>query len=258
MSTAFQTFKDLHQAGGLLTLPNIWDAGSALLLQEKQFPAIATSSMAVANSLGYGDGEEMSFEEYLFVIRRILAAIQIPLSVDLETGYGRTPEEIYERVLTLVNLGVAGINIEDSAIGSAGRTLQDAVTFARTITYLKERLTAENQSLFINVRCDTFLLGVADALPESLRRIKLYETTGADGIFLPCIREQADIVAAVGATTLPLNVMCIPGLPDFDMLRAAGVKRVSMGGFLYQAVYNQVGALSDRIDSEQHFAGLFA
>src|SRR5882672_7359207 len=157
MTTKFKEFKDLHQSADLFILPNAWDAKSAILFQEEKFPAIATSSAAVAHSLGYEDGEGMPFSDYLFVIRRILASIQSPLSVDLEMGYGTSDEEIYANILELIHLGVSGINIEDSAVHSSGRILKDAKTFAGTIENIKNRLASKNLDLFINIRCDTYI-----------------------------------------------------------------------------------------------------
>jgi len=140
MSSKFSTFKDLHQSTGLFVLPNVWNAKSALLFQEKKFPAIATSSAAVANSLGYEDGEGMPFSDYLFIINRILSSVQIPLTVDMEMGYGRTNEEIFVNILKLIDLGVAGINIEDSTVNNSERVLKEAGIFAKTIEYIKNKL----------------------------------------------------------------------------------------------------------------------
>src|SRR3954469_24879346 len=167
-------FKQLHQS--LFILPNAWNPKSALHFQQGNFPAVATSSDAVANSLGYEDGEAMSFETYLFIVRRILATVQVPVTVDIEMGYGNTNEAILANLQQLADLGVAGINIEDSIIQSGNRTLQNANPFAERIAYLKNKV-----DLFINVRSDTYLLNVANKQAETLTRIKLYEGAGADG-----------------------------------------------------------------------------
>ncbi|RFM28712.1 isocitrate lyase/PEP mutase family protein [Deminuibacter soli] len=252
------TFRSLHQSDSLFILPNAWDVKSAQLFQEHQFAAVGTSSAAVANSLGYQDGEDMPFEDYLFVIKRIQAAIQIPLTVDMEMGYGNTPEAIYANILQLINLGVAGINIEDSSVISAVRILKNAGTFAGTIAYIKNRLAAEGLDLFITIRCDTYLLNVPGKQDETNRRLQLYQTTGADAIFLPCISEPADIAAAVQNTSLPINVMCVPGLPGFEALQQLGVKRASMGPFLFSKTYQTATALAQAIVSAQSFSPLFS
>ena len=240
MPSNFQTFAALHTSNELFVLPNVWDAKSARVCQDKKFPAIATSSYAVASALGYEDGEDMPFSDYLFVIRRILAATYLPLSVDLEMGYGSSDEAIYANIRQLIDLGVAGINLEDSIINSGKRTLKEARQFAKTIRYIRERLTSEGLDLFINVRCDTFILDVEDKLAETLRRLPLYESTGADGLFLPCIADEGDIRAVTRHTKLPLNVMVIPGLPAYDKLHEWGVKRVSMGAALFIKAYDNL------------------
>jgi len=256
MSSTFKQFRDLHRSDDLFILPNAWNAKSALVFQEKKFPAIATSSSAVANSLGYEDGEEMPFDEYLFIVKRILSAVDIPLSVDIETGYGADAEKIYSNIQSLADLGVAGINIEDSQITSAGRSLKDAKSFAKMIGIVKNKLASINSELFINIRCDTFILNVNNKMDETNKRLKLYETTGADGIFLPCITAENDIAEAVHNTRLPLNVMCFPGLPDFDVLNKLGVKRISMGPFLFNKLYQNAGSLAGAVIANKSFTAI--
>jgi 2-methylisocitrate lyase-like PEP mutase family enzyme len=258
MSTPFENFKTLHRQNELFVLPNAWDARSAIIFQEKKFPAIGTSSAAVANSLGYEDGEQMSFSEYLFVVNRIISTVKIPLTVDIEMGYGKNNEEIFGNVLRLIELGVAGINIEDSIIQNSKRVLKDANTFASTIEYIKNKLESKNQRLFINIRCDTYILNVDNKRQETVNRLKIYNTTGADGIFLPCITNEEDIAEAVANTPLPLNVMCIPGLPSLEILNRLGVKRVSMGPFMFQKVYKNIGILSEAIMTDKSLLPILA
>jgi len=136
--------------------------------------------------------------------------------------------------------------------------LKDAKTFAGTIENIKNRLASKNLDLFINIRCDTYILDVADKQQETNRRLKIYGTTGADGIFLPCICREDDIAAAVSNTKLPLNVMCIPGLPGFDTLQKLGVRRVSMGPFLFNKVYNNIGDLSREITVHKGFSPILS
>ena len=258
MSSNFQKFKQLHQQSDLLVLPNAWNAKSASIFEEKQFPAVATSSAAVAESLGYRDGEGMPFMDYLFIINRIVSAIRVPLTVDIEMGYGKTNAEVYTNILKLVELGVAGINIEDSIINQSKRTLKDTKTFGSTIEYIKNRLEAEQLKLFINIRCDTYLLNIEKKREETIKRLKVYETTGADGIFLPCISNENDIAEAVNNTKLPVSVMCIPGLPGFAALNKLGVKRVSMGPFMFNKIYDNIGRLSETIDTSKNFSSILS
>ncbi len=256
MSTSFQKFKTLHHADQLFVLPNAWDARSAQILQEQKFPAIATSSAAVANSLGYEDGEKMKFDEYLFVIRRILASVNVPVTVDIETGYGKTKDDIYNNIRKLIELGIVGINIEDSVIVNGQRSLQDAKTFSSTIEFIRKKLKDDNLELFINLRCDTYILNVENKQRETLNRLSVYNNSGADGMFLPCISSEEDIAKAVAHTKLPLNVMVIPGLPDIETLNRLGVKRVSMGPFLFQKTYNGIAEHLREIMLTGNFATL--
>ncbi|AXY76358.1 isocitrate lyase/phosphoenolpyruvate mutase family protein [Paraflavitalea soli] len=258
MSSSFNQFNSLHTSPDLFVLPNVWNAKSAIRFQENHFPAVATSSAAVANSLGYQDGEDMPFSDYLFIIRRIISSVKIPLSVDIEMGYGKSREAIYNNIRQLIDLGVAGINIEDSLIQGSGRVLGDADAFAQTIAHIRNGLAIQNARLFINVRCDTFLLNIDNKVQESIRRLALYEASGADGIFLPCITRETDIAEVVSHTKLPLNVMCIPRLPDFDALQQLGVKRVSMGPFLFNKAYGSIDSLSQAIAKSNSFAPILS
>ena len=203
----FETFRELHHGKELFVLPNAWNAESASLLEQMEFPAVATSSSAVAATLGYEDGEQMPFSEYLFVVRRIAATIKVPFTVDMEMGYGETAEEIQTNISELARLGVVGINLEDSQVSNSKRALQDASTFAKKLSRIKALLASNGIDVFINVRCDTYLLNVDDKQGETTKRAKLYESSGADGLFLPCIVQREDIKSAVASTRLPLNVM---------------------------------------------------
>lgn len=256
MKSAFERFKQLHEVKELLVLPNAWDARSAAILGEIGYKAIGTSSAAVASALGYADGQNMTFDEYLMVIKRIVASINVPLTVDLEMGYGTTPAAIYANARQLADIGVAGINLEDSTLSASKRTLGKAEQFAATIQYIKDNLQRDGKSLFINARCDTYLLKISDARKESARRAKLYASAGADGLFLPMITQEEDIVDAVAASALPLNVMCIPGLPDFAKLESLGVQRASMGPFLMMKAYGDVKDLASKVLQEKTFQSI--
>ncbi len=256
--TDFEKFYNLHRQQGPLIIGNAWNVQSAKILEKNKWQALATSSAAVAETLGYDDGEEMSFDEYLFVIRRIKASTSLPLSVDLETGYGKTIEEVVANMQNLSELGVVGVNIEDSTIRNGNRQLSDATSFAEKLSAIGTALNAKNIEMFINVRCDTFLLSLPDACKEAIQRLARYQHSGVHGLFLPCLTDLEEIKAIVRTITLPLNVMCMPNLPDFDQLTSAGVKRISMGNFLNKASYSTVDALAKKIISDNNFSSLFS
>jgi 2-methylisocitrate lyase-like PEP mutase family enzyme len=257
MNIASKQFKALHQQTEPLLLGNVWDVKSAVIFEKQQYKAIATSSMALAETLGYQDGEQMPFDEYLLIIKRIKASTSIPLSVDLEAGYSETEEAIVKNIKQLHDLDIAGINIEDSVVNSSGRAILNAEAFAQKLKGITTRLKAIGIDIFINVRCDAFLLGLPNACDEAVSRIKLYEKSGANGIFLPCITAIPDIKTTVNCTRLPVNVMCMPGLPDFEVLSSLGVKRISMGSFFSSAVFKRAETLAQNISREKNFSSLF-
>jgi 2-methylisocitrate lyase-like PEP mutase family enzyme len=253
MQKSFTYFNFLHESNEPLLIANVWNAQSARVFEKLNYKALATSSAAVAESLGYPDGQQMSFEEYLFVVKSIVRSVQLPLSVDLEAGYGDTPKQISENINRLVSAGVVGINIEDSIIQNGKRSLVDAKWFADRLRAIMTEIKTSRTEIFINVRCDAFLLGVPSPVQEAISRLKLYEATGVHGLFFPCIKEHADIQAVVQATRLPINVMCFPGLPDFAQLKQAGVKRISMGNFVNHQVYHELERIGKLILEDGSF-----
>ncbi|MDP8162291.1 isocitrate lyase/phosphoenolpyruvate mutase family protein [Pasteurella skyensis] len=250
-------FKELHYQTKPLLIANVWDVPSAKITEKQNFQAIGTSSAAIATLLGYDDGEKISFSELEYVVKRIISNTKLPLSVDLEAGYSRNPATIVNHIKKLVQLGVVGINIEDSVVINDIRTLVNADDFAKTLKEITEHLKKENINIFINVRIDTFLLGVSNVIEETKKRIKLYEKTYIDGLFLPCIEKEMEIKEVVNYTNLPINVMCMPNLPDFERLHQLGVKRISMGNFLFDKMYRQLENTMQKISNHQSFQAIF-
>lgn len=226
-------FKELHQQETPLILCNVWDAASAIVAEKLGYQAIGTSSAAIAKSFGKDDGQIISFEKLLAVVKQISVVTNLPLSVDIEAGYAVTPQEIVDNIAKLAKLGVVGINIEDSQLTNGRRSLVDKHDFSERLSQVKSLLNDANIEMFINVRSDTYIADAATALPETIERISLYEGAGADGIFLPCLTAPDDISKIVAHCSLPLNVMCMPELVSFNQLQKLGVKRISMGNFVY-------------------------
>lgn len=249
-------FKKLHNQTTPLIIANVWDVPSAKIAEKLNFKAIGTSSAAIATLLGYQDGEEMDFSELEYFVKRITLNTKLPLSVDLESGYSRNPIKIVNHIKRLANLGVVGINIEDSIVYKK-RKLIDANDFATTLSEITKHLKDEHIDIFVNVRTDTFLLGIPDAIEDTKKRIQLYESTGVDGIFVPCIEEISDIKTIVNCTKLPINVMCMPNLPSFDKLNNLGVKRISMGNFLFDKMYHRFENTTKEILKNQSFQSIF-
>ncbi|MCU0481204.1 MAG: isocitrate lyase/phosphoenolpyruvate mutase family protein, partial [Anaerolineae bacterium] len=160
-------FKQLHKQENPLLIANVWNVNSAKVFEELNFLALATSSAAVAHTLGYADGEKLPFEELLFIVKRIIASSTLPLSVDIEGGFSRNATIIAENIEKLYHLGVVGINIEDSLVGDK-RALMASDEFQNLLIGIKNELAKKNITIFINLRTDTFLLGIPNALDETI------------------------------------------------------------------------------------------
>lgn len=253
----FETFSQLHQNPTPFLLGNIWDVNSAKLFEANGYKAIGVSSQALANSWGYEDGENLPFEILLQLAKRVVEVVNIPFSVDLEGGYSRTIAGVITNINKLHDAGVAGINLEDTIAG-ATRNLLPVDEFQKILAAIADHINRNNLKLFLNIRTDGFLLGLPTALSETLTRIKSYENTGASGIFVPCITNGDDIKAVVNATKLPINVMCMPDLPGFEELGGLGVKRISMGPFLFNKVYDTAGKLAKAVISDQNFSSILS
>lgn len=250
-------FKALHQQSSALIIGNAWDVASARVVEQAGYQAIGTSSAAIATGQGLEDGESVTFDELLIIAKAITRHTSLPLTVDLEGGYSRDPQQVVEHVMALANVGVVGINIEDSLV-QGERKLVDSGTFSELISFLKAQLQRQQLTLFVNVRTDPFILGASDALAETKRRVRHYQAAGADGIFVPGIEREQDIVQIVAATELPLNVMCMPNLMNFQRLTALGVKRISMGNFVYETMLVMLGDQLQKILKAQSFDTVFA
>jgi len=227
MTTKFQLFRDLHN--GPLRLPNAWDVASALLVERAGATAVATTSAGLAWSLGSPDGNRLSRDRAVGVVARIAAAVDVPVTADVEGGFAEDADGVAETVRAVVAAGAVGINIEDSGVPPL-----------RPVADQCERLAAARQGggadLFINARIDTFLFGVA-GIDETIARASAYIDSGADGIFVPGVIDPATIKILVMEIPAPLNVMAGPGSPAVDELAEIGVARISVGPAIALAAY---------------------
>jgi 2-methylisocitrate lyase-like PEP mutase family enzyme len=253
----YATFKQLHQNETPLLLANIWDVNSAKLFEANGYLALGISSSAIANAFGFADGENIPFELLVQVSKRVTESVRIPLSVDIEGGFSRSIPGILDNITRLHDAGVVGINLEDTIPGEQ-RDFLPVDVFLKILSAVAAHIGSRNMGIFINVRTDAFLLGKSDALGETITRTRQYEASGASGIFVPCITQVSDISEVVSATSLPVNVMCMPELPDFGTLASVGVKRISMGPFLFNKVYAYASDLSKTIAANQNFSALFS
>lgn len=225
-----ETFHGLHRKGDTLVLFNAWDVATAKAIA-KASPAVATSSAAVASSLGYADGENAPFDMVTGLVSRMTASVSVPVSIDLEAGYGDTPDAAAKSAAEIVKAGAIGINIEDGLSGGK-RQLVNPEQHAAKIKAVRDTAQKLGIHLFINARTDPFLLkfGSPDqCLNEALRRAKVYADAGADGIFVPGLTDLTLIEKFVQRTPLPVNIMVMQGVPEIPDLARVGVRRVSLG-----------------------------
>ena len=225
-----RAFRALHHGSTPLVLPNAWDAGSAKAIQAAGAAAIATTSAGVSWSLGVEDGGGLSRPDALDALRRIVAAITVPLTADIEAGYGETPAEVASTVAEVVDIGAVGINLEDSVNGS----LLEATAQAARIAAAREAAVAAGLDLCINARTDTYLFGDGSG---TLERAKLYAEAGADVLFVPGVTDPPTIQQLVARSPLPLNIMVGPGAPSVPELTALGVARISLGPAISARAY---------------------
>jgi 2-methylisocitrate lyase-like PEP mutase family enzyme len=236
MSLASQ-FAALHRPGQPLLMPNPWDAGSAKLLEALGFAALATTSSGFAATLGRLD-YSVTREEAIAHAAQIVSAVGVPVSADLENGFGDAPEDAAETVRQAVGAGLAGCSIEDST----GR--EDDPLYARDHAVERVRAAAEaaGDDLVLTARAENLLHGAGD-LADTIARLQAYESAGADVLYAPGLRRIEDVRTVVAAVERPVNVLVLPGGPTVPELAAAGVARVSVGGgFAYAALGGVVEA----------------
>jgi 2-methylisocitrate lyase-like PEP mutase family enzyme len=225
----------LH-AAGVLILPNAWDAGSAAVIALAGAQAIATTSGGIAWSVGRRDGQRLSRAEMTGRIREIVAAVTIPVTADIEGGYGPGPQDVAVTVTEVIAAGTVGVNIEDSR-APGGPLFDPAGQAARIQAARAASAAAGLPGLFINARTDMFLYGIGapqTRLEHVLARSCAYAAAGADSLFVPGLTDLQAITELAGASPLPVNVMAGPGAPLVAELAAAGVRRVSVGTAIAQ------------------------
>jgi len=232
-----EKLRKLHYGPRILALPNAWDVVSARILEEVGHSAIATSSAAMAFSLGYPDGQRISRREMLDAVARITRAVRVPVTADLESGYGKTPEEIADFTKAMVASGAVGLNFED-VTGDDESTHVELGLQVQNIRAIRETAEALGVPIVINARTDVYLMPIG---PETTRfertveRLHAYRDAGADCLFVPGLCDREIIAKLVEALDAPLNILASAGCPSLEDLEKMGVARVSAGSSAMRA-----------------------
>jgi 2-methylisocitrate lyase-like PEP mutase family enzyme len=224
-------FESLHHGPRILVLVNVWDVASARIVEDAGFPAVATTSAGIANSLGYADGQQIGRDEMLRVIEQIAAAVSVPVTADMEAGYGMTPKEIAETAKGAIQAGAIGINFEDRT-GRPDPPLEDLSLQIEKIRAIRETASSAGVPLVLNTRTDVYLGSVGhptDRLEHAILRANAYREAGADCLFVPGIGDEAVIRDLVRGIHGPVNILAGPGSPSVIELERIGVARISMG-----------------------------
>ncbi|MBP1325904.1 2-methylisocitrate lyase-like PEP mutase family enzyme [Leucobacter exalbidus] len=227
-----QIFADAHASGATLVLPTVWDTWSARVAVDAGFTGLTIGSHPVADASGSADGERMNFADYMAATKRIVDSVEVPISVDVESGYGLKPTELIARVL---EAGAVGINVED-VVHSEGKRVRDRQEHADYIAAARQAADQAGVALVINGRTDAVKLGTdvfGDPLGEAIARVKLMEQAGARSVYPVGLKTADEVRSLVGAVTVPVNVTAHPvdghGAGDLAALTALGVRRVTFG-----------------------------
>jgi len=248
-----ELFLKFHQDKEILVLLNSWDIGSSKLIEASGYKAIATTSMGIAAALGYPDCQVIQLSEMIGVITGIVKAVQVPVTVDIEAGYGNNINEIIESVKKIIATGIVGINIEDSI--DLNPVLIDEVEFCERISAIRALSNSLDFHLVINARTDSFYTSSGSSqekLSESIKRGNKYREAGADCIFVQPVWEKETIATLVKEINAPINILANPtigsGSPlSISELQDLGVARVSLGSGLMKATLALIKKIADEL-----------
>jgi len=246
-----ETFRDRHTAEGTgpLLLPNSWDAASTIIYEEAGFEAVGTSSAGIAASLGVPDGEVLSRADMLAVVERIAGSVDIPVSADIEAGYGDSPREVAETVRLTIEAGAVGVNLEDGTDDPA-QPLIDVDEHAARLRAAREVADKAGIPLVINGRTDVFWREVGDEshrVEAAIERANAYAAAGSDCLFVPGVTDLSAISELAAGIDGPVNILGGPGAPPIAELDNAGVARVSIGSGPMRATLGFLREISDEL-----------
>ena len=237
LQTKAETLRALHVPGNPLLLLNAWDAASAVVIARAGAPAIASTSAGAANALGYADGQQLTREQMLVAVAPIAAVVDVPVTADMEAGYGDAPEAAAATALGVLGVGAVGLNLEDTA-DAGTEPLLEIDQFVAKLAAIREATRAAGVEIVINARTDIFIGAVGDPatrLARTIERGRAYLEAGADCIFVPAVDAHL-IGALVEGVGGPVSVLAGAGTPSLTELADLGVARISVGSGAYRSV----------------------
>lgn len=251
-----ETFLNFHKDNEILVLLNSWDIGSSKLIEACGYKAIATTSMGIAASLGYPDAQVIKLEEMITAITGIVHGVQVPVTVDIEAGYGNNLNEVVDSVEKIIATGIVGINIEDSL--DLSPALIDEMEFCERISAIRALSDSLGFHLVINARTDSFYTSpgsLKENLSESIKRGNKYREAGADCIFVQPVWDKETIATLVKEINAPINILSNPGIgdgmpPSVRELQDLGVARLSLGSGLMKATLALIKKVADELSQE--------
>lgn len=253
-----QRFSHLHKQNAVFVLPNAWDVISAKVFEESGFEAIGTTSAGIATSLGYKDGEKIPVTKMIEVIKNIADSVKVPLSADIEAGYGTTVNEVLANVKEVIEAGAVGINLEDGT-GDSSKPIFDISLQKEKIKAIREMSDSINLPLFINARTDMYWLKVGNptyCFHETVKRAHAYQEAGADCIFVPGLNDVRLIHELRKEITCPINLLVSPDLPSVKALSSIGIERVSTGSAPFRSAVTLIRKNSELIMNQKEFHGI--
>jgi len=254
-----ERFRKLHGGPRILALPNVWDAASARILEEAGYPAIATSSAGVAFSLGYPDGQRISREQMLEVVARIAHAVRVPVTADMESGYGTTVNDLVETARAVVAAEAIGMNLEDVTGGDESSHVDLALQVEK-IRAIKETSASQGVPLVLNARTDIYLMPIgeeATRFERAVERLRAYHKAGADCLFAPGVSDRDTIAKLVKAIGAPLNILMSTGCPSLAELEKIGVARASAGSAVMRATLGLARRIGKELKEKGTYDSLF-
>jgi 2-methylisocitrate lyase-like PEP mutase family enzyme len=251
-------FRQMHRGPKILVLPNAWDVISARIMEEAGFGAIATTSAGVAFTLGYPDGQKISREEMLARVTRIARAVKVPVTADVESGYGQRPEDAASTTLGVIEAGAVGMNLEDGT-GSPASPLVDLSRQVEKIHAVREAAMKSKVLIVLNARTDVFLDKVGpeeSRYDATLKRAIAFRDAGADCVFVPGLSERELINRLVKDVQCPVNILVGPGSPTVNELEGLGVARITVGSALMRATLGKVKKAVEELRNSGTYEGL--